>query len=259
MRDRAVEMRLCRYALSILAFLPCIFCTQAIAGDSPAAKEHVALPRYRLEVGQELVYQQTALDDLRVSNDTKNKKGNAAQGEMEWRIVKEEEWMLRSMKTRAEFFAAVPRFTTAWEAKIVDGSMFRLADQRGKILVLYFWTMDCEYNILAAPQICQLAAGYQGKKEVAVVGMFVRESANDREARAGNLIAKCLPGFPHLEAKNVAALYGFQQYGMGCPTILVLDQAGRVHEVQNGYSADMAQHIRKIVDDLRSKPTAESK
>jgi thiol-disulfide isomerase/thioredoxin len=158
------------------------------------------------------------------------------------------------VKKREEFFAAVPGFPTTWKAKNFDGSTFRLADQRGKVLVLFFWTTGCGYNVLAAPQICQLAADYQGTKDVAIVGMFVRrESADDEEAKARHLIAKCFQGFPHLEGKDVTALYGFQQYDLGYPSLLVLDQAGRVQEVHD-CSADLAQRIRKIVDDLRSKP-----
>jgi thiol-disulfide isomerase/thioredoxin len=163
-----------------------------------------------------------------------------------------------AVKEREEFFAAVPGFSITWEAKNLDGSMFRLADQRGKVLVLYFWTTGCEYNVLAAPQICQLAADYQGKKDVAIVGMFIRSKIADQETKARYLIGKCLQGFPHLEAKEIAALYRFQRYGLGCPTTMVLDQGGRVHEVQDGYSDDLAQYIRKIVDDLRSKPPAKS-
>lgn len=170
----------------------------------------------------------------------------------------EEAWMIPFVKRREEFFAAVPGFPTTWEAKNLDGSTFRLADHRGKVLVLFFWTTGTDANVLAAPQIVQLAADYQGKKDVAVLGMFVRTGLADEEANARYLIAKCFQGFPHLEAKDITALYEFRQHGLYYPTILVLDQAGRVQEAHVGYAGDLAQYIGKIVEGLRSKPPAKN-
>jgi thiol-disulfide isomerase/thioredoxin len=167
---------------------------------------------------------------------------------------------LHLVKKREEFFRAAPEFPTNWEAKNLDGSTFRLTDHRGKVLVLFFWTTGCEYNVLLGPQICQLAADYQGK-DVAIIGMFVRSGSTDEEeARAKHFIAKSFRGFPHLEAKDIPVLYHFQQYELQgyYPSILVLDQAGRVHDVHTGYAADHGQCIRRIVEDLRSKPPAKT-
>jgi len=167
----------------------------------------------------------------------------------------DEAWMVDSVKKCSEFLIAAAEFPTTWQAKSFDGSTFRLADHRGKVVVLYFWTTTCEYCVLAAPQVRQLAAEYQGK-DAAVVGMFVStESIDDDESRAKSFIAKTYQGFPHVEADDVVALYRLQQYGLdGYPSILVLDHAGRVHEVFVGYAADKVDRIRKVVDDLRSRP-----
>ena len=64
---------------------------------------------------------------------------------------KEETGHLDVVQNRERFFAAAPGFSTTWEAKALDGGTVRLADQRGKVVVLYFWSQGCEYCMLAAP------------------------------------------------------------------------------------------------------------
>jgi thiol-disulfide isomerase/thioredoxin len=168
----------------------------------------------------------------------------------------DENWMVDSVKKREKFFAAAPDFPADWQAMRFDGTTFRLADHRGKILVLYFWTTSCEYCVQMGPQIGRLAADNQGKHDVAVVGMFITtESVKAEESRARYFIAHSYPGFPHLEANDIPALYGLQQYGLeGYPSILILDPAGKVHEAFVGYAADLEQRIRKIIAELRGDP-----
>jgi hypothetical protein len=40
--------------IGFLSFLACLFCSQAIAGDSPAAKENAALSRYKAGTVQQV-------------------------------------------------------------------------------------------------------------------------------------------------------------------------------------------------------------
>jgi thiol-disulfide isomerase/thioredoxin len=163
----------------------------------------------------------------------------------------DEEWMVGAAKKREEFYSAASDFPSNWEAKKLDGGTFRLADQRGKVLVLFFWSIGCEYCVLAAPQIRKLAADYEGKG-AAVVGMHLpRAFTDDERAQAERLIAKAYQGFPHVEAKEIPALYRLEHYGLeGDPSILIVDQSGKVHDVHLGYAADMGQYIRKVVDGL---------
>lgn len=164
---------------------------------------------------------------------------------------KEEEGHLGVVKNRKRLFAAVSGFPTTWEARAFDGSTLRLADQRGKVVVLYFWSEGCEYCMLAAPQVSKLAAEFKDQ-DVSVVGMFVRfgEATNDDSAVPKHASTKPYRGFPHVEAKGVYDLYHLQQYGFGTPLTLVLDQEGKIREAFSGYSADLGQCVRKAVNDL---------
>jgi hypothetical protein len=88
MRYKAIATWFDVSVIGMMSFLLCLVSSRSLVADPPAGSgDGVALPRYRFEVGQELVYQLTAYEDLRESNDAKNEKGNAAHDQMEWRIV----------------------------------------------------------------------------------------------------------------------------------------------------------------------------
>lgn len=163
----------------------------------------------------------------------------------------EDQWMLNVARRREEFFTAVSEFSTTWEAKSFDGKMFRLADQRGKVVVLFFWVTGCEYNMIAAPHLSRLATEYEQESDVAIIGIYVKESEGDRETRARDLIAQHLHELPQMEAQHIPEVYEFRRYGLAYPTILVLDQAGIVREALTGYEADLAERTREWINELR--------
>lgn len=166
-------------------------------------------------------------------------------------------WAMKDAATREAFFAQVPKFATDWQAQNLDGGTFRLTDQRGKIVVLDFWSTSCEYCVLAAPQVTQLAAEYRAKG-VVFLGMFHRQESDDQQdAKARSLIKSVYQGISHLEARQIAEHYRLNDFGFGYPSLQVLDQSGIVHEVHSGYTADLPQRVRTILDELLSKPAAE--
>ena len=167
---------------------------------------------------------------------------------------KEEDAHLRVAKDRERFFAAVPDFSRDWETGRFDGGTFKLAEHRGEVLVLYFWSTGCEYCMLAAPQISELAAEYNGKgKGVAVLGMILRFGQDGEAEVAKHASSKAYRGIPHVDGKDVAASYHFQQYGFyATPTTVVLDQTGKIAEIFGGYSGDLGQRIREVVNKLLS-------
>ncbi|HVX12027.1 MAG TPA: TlpA disulfide reductase family protein [Pirellulales bacterium] len=158
---------------------------------------------------------------------------------------KEEAGHLAVVRDRERFFAVAPNLSASWEAKAFDGSTFRLADHRGEVVVLYFWSTGCAYCMLAAPQISSLAAEYKDRK-VSVVGMFVRNGSEEGIPRHATTVG--YRGFPHVEAKEIYDLYQLQKYGLYIPTTLVLDREGKICEGQGGYSADLGEWVRSVVD-----------
>jgi thiol-disulfide isomerase/thioredoxin len=161
---------------------------------------------------------------------------------------KEESGHLAVVRDRERFFAVAPSISASWEAKVFDGSTFRLADHRGEVVVLYFWSTGCAYCMLAAPQISNLAAEYKDRK-VSVVGMFVRNGLEDgNNSIPVHATTGGYRGFPHVEAKEIYDLFQLQKYGFYTPTTLVLDREGKICEAQGGYSADLGEWVRSVVD-----------
>ena len=50
------------------------------------------------------------------------------------------------------------------------GEKFRLADRKGKVIVLHFWKTRCPACAAAVPQINELIAKYEGKVQFLAVG-----------------------------------------------------------------------------------------
>lgn len=169
------------------------------------------------------------------------------------------EWTIKDAVQREAFFAEVPKFSTDWQASNLDGSNFQLTDQRGKVVVLDFWGTNCEYCVLVAPQISKLAQEYEDKG-VVFLGMFDRRDADEsdeadkEDAKAQSLIESIYSDIPHLEADEIVERYRLREFRFGYPLVLVLNQEGAIHELQQGYSAYFPQRMRLIIDGLLRNP-----
>lgn len=167
------------------------------------------------------------------------------------------EWALKDCAKRQTFFAEVPKLPTDWKTANLNGSDFRLSDQRGQIVVLDFWGTNCEYCVLVAPQISQLVKEYEGKG-VVFRGMFDRRESDDEERtaqedqKARALINSVYQDIPTLEAAEIVERYQLREFGWGYPLVLILDQEGVIHEMFHGYSSYFPQQGRSIIDRLLS-------
>ena len=68
----------------------------------------------------------------------------------------------------AEIGAAAPELDLG---PMLKGEKFRLADRRGKVVVLHFWKTRCPPCAAAVPQINELIAKYDGKVQFLAVGV----------------------------------------------------------------------------------------
>jgi hypothetical protein len=80
------------------------------------------------------------------------------------------------------------------------------------------------------------------------------KNAEKEDAKAQVLIDSIYKDIPHLEAKEIIEHYRLREYRFGYPLVLVLDQAGAIHELQLGYSADFPQRMYSIIDRLLRNP-----
>jgi peroxiredoxin len=147
---------------------------------------------------------------------------------------------LRSAKAREDVYA---RPAADWELQTIDGSKHRLAEDRGKVVILDFWFRGCYWCTKALPQIEQLADRYQGRP-VVVLGMNI----DPEEADARFVIRQMGLKYPQLKAEPAASAY--RANDLGYPVLYILDQQGRVHDIQDGYRFDLKKRIEDVVDHL---------
>ena len=128
-----------------------------------------------------------------------------------------------------------------WEVKDLDGKTHTLDQYRGKVLVLDFWYRGCGWCMRAMPQVKEVAKHYRGRP-VAVFGMN-----NDRkEEDAKFVVEKMALDYPVLRSEELPAKYGVN----GFPTLIVIDQQGKIADVHIGYSDHLFEDVTATVDRL---------
>jgi thiol-disulfide isomerase/thioredoxin len=128
-----------------------------------------------------------------------------------------------------------------WEVKDLDGKTHTLDQYRGKVLVLDFWYRGCGWCMRAMPQVKEVAKHYRGRP-VAVFGMN-----NDRkEEDARFVVEKMALEYPVLRSDELPARYGVT----GFPTLVVIDQEGKIADVHIGYSDHLFEDVTATVDRL---------
>jgi peroxiredoxin len=144
-------------------------------------------------------------------------------------------------KRRAE---VVGKPAPPWELKDLGGKTHKLADYKGKVVVLDFWYRGCGWCMKAMPQVNQLAADFQGQP-VAVLAM-----CTDPDEKDARLVAdKMKLTYPVLRAQGVPEKYKVQ----GFPTLIVIDPEGTVREFHVGYSPTLRDDVAKVIRGLLTK------
>jgi peroxiredoxin len=131
-----------------------------------------------------------------------------------------------------------------FEIAAIDGKKVKLADLRGQVVVLDFWYRGCGWCIKAMPQMNQLADDFVGKP-VAIFGM----NTDRDEADAKFVIEKMALKYPTLKAEGIPERFGVQ----GFPTLIVIDQQGKVHDIHVGYSPTLREEVGRQIKELLAK------
>lgn len=158
---------------------------------------------------------------------------------------REAEWAVDDAATREEIYALPP---ADWETTDLDGTAYRVADYRGRVVVLDFWYRACGHCIDALPKIKRLAADY-ADRPVAVLG--VNNDQHDEDARY--VIDNFGLHYPVLRAGDIPKRYRVS----GWPTFVVLDQTGRIADYTFGNSDGLYTHLKTAVDGLLAEPATE--
>ncbi|MFO7639582.1 MAG: TlpA disulfide reductase family protein [bacterium] len=126
-----------------------------------------------------------------------------------------------------------------WELTDLDGQTYRLADYRGRVVVLDFWYRRCGWCIRALPQVEELARRYRDRA-VAVFGVYVDDDPDDARFAARELELS----YPTLMSRQTDQDYRLA----GFPAVVVVDREGRVAHIHRGYSQEMVAELAAVLD-----------
>ena len=130
------------------------------------------------------------------------------------------------------------------ELSRLDGETFRLADYRGKVVVLNFWATWCPPCRVELPQLAEIHRTYQ-ERGVEVIGISMDEAGLDHVLKFSETAEIPYPialgAFSEMEKlwaplKGIPTVEGFgtesPKAGTGSvqllPTTFIIDQAGRI-------------------------------
>jgi thiol-disulfide isomerase/thioredoxin len=151
--------------------------------------------------------------------------------------------IIADAKVKAEVQAAAP---ADWTAKDLDGKQHALKDYRGKIVLLDYWYRGCGWCMRAMPQIKEVAEKYKDNG-VVVFGMNTDSDLSD----AKFVVDTMKLNYTTLQAKDLVDTYKVNNFGF--PTLIVIDQTGKVNTLHVGYSATLKEDLSKIIDGLLKK------
>ena len=138
-----------------------------------------------------------------------------------------------------------PKDQAAAETEVNDlnGRPHSLAQYRGQVLVLDFWYRGCGWCMRAMPQVKKLADHYRDKP-VAVFGMN-----NDHDEKDARFVVEAMKlEYPVIRSTSLAQRYGVFQFGF--PTLIIVDQEGRVADIHVGYSPQLFERVSETIDRL---------
>ncbi|RKX25354.1 MAG: hypothetical protein DRP45_06120, partial [Candidatus Zixiibacteriota bacterium] len=139
--------------------------------------------------------------------------------------------------------AKLDRDAPDWSLQDVNGDTVRLADLRGKVLVLDFWATWCSPCRSAMPVIDDFVKNH-APEDVLVFSVDIWESGKRKPARfmSDNDYAMTLL----YGTDSLAAAYGIR----GIPYLCVIDREGKLRFEEIGYAPGLAENLIWWTNDL---------
>jgi thiol-disulfide isomerase/thioredoxin len=139
----------------------------------------------------------------------------------------------------------IGRPAAEWEAADLKGKSHTLKEYHGKVVILDFWYRGCGWCMRAMPQVKQLAAEFRGEP-VAIIGM----NTDRDDADAKFVVEKMGLNYTTLKIEHELV----EKYGVrGFPTMVIIDQQGKVHDFHVGYTPTLQREVGEIVRQLLAK------
>ncbi len=112
-----------------------------------------------------------------------------------------------------------------FEAKTFDGGTVKLADLRGKVVLLDFWATWCKPCVAQLPQVQQIHEAFGADSRFAMIGMSLDWDIE----KAGNFPAQRQLKWPQVSLGDMDTSAIVKQYGVGSiPTMVLIDSDGKI-------------------------------
>lgn len=148
-------------------------------------------------------------------------------------------YRLDDLARRAKFVGK-PAFE--FDAKTLADRPTKLADYKGKVVVLDFWYRGCGWCIKAMPQMNELATDFQ-TEPVAILGM----NTDTKKADAEFVVKEMALKYPTVCIdREIPGKYGVQ----GFPTLIIIDQEGVVRDMHVGYTPKLREQVGQKIREL---------
>ncbi len=112
-----------------------------------------------------------------------------------------------------------------FEAKTFDGGTIKLADLRGKVVLLDFWATWCKPCVAQLPEVQQLYEAFKADDKFAMIGMSLDWDIE----KARSFLAQRQLKWPQVSLGDMDTSPIVKQYGVGSiPTTVLIDPEGKI-------------------------------
>lgn len=158
-------------------------------------------------------------------------------------------------KAPSEYPPLAPSIAQA-ELKTMDGSTFKLADKKGKVILINLWATWCGPCLAEMPSFVKMQETY-GPQGFEILGLDTDDESDTLMADVNKVIKEKNINYPIVfsDTKTQAAFLNISKFG-GIPQSFLVDGDGNLRAVFKGSNKENVVKIEEIVSGLvgQNKP-----